>query len=277
MEAGMREGTGNAAVQATFHPPHVVSHLSGAAARFDTRSDDRLAIIEMPQAESRQFSIVARHLGWRPGHWHDNERSHGSNAFDLAERHAGTFFSGQILHSETAIAALAGHRKVLLVRELRSTLVSCLRSEVEQLSDDPQSDGSVPAWRSGDDRSQMYQFLRQHGPSLFGQFLSILTWMAEKDVTILRVEDLLRPDEMMVDRLIRLLHIDGLPTGNFDAATFHPAPRDDARADAAQAFKLGAFWSNETENLFSAFGGCLWNKALGYDRPTDDSNDRALG
>jgi len=272
----MREGTGNAVMQAALHLPHLVSHLSGAAPRFDTRGGDRLAIIEMPQAESRQLATIARHIGWRPGHWRSNERSHGSSAFDLAERHAGTFFSGQILHSETAIATLAGHRKVLLVRELRSTLVSCLRNEAQQLSEDPPSDGSAPAWRSGDDRSQMYLFLRQHGPALFGQFLSILTWMAEKDVTILRVEDLLRPDEMMVDRLIRLLRIDGLPAVNLDAATFQPAALDKVHTDASQSFKLGTFWSNETENLFSAFGGCLWNKALGYDRSADDSNDHAL-
>lgn len=221
----MREGMGNAARQAAFHLPHLVSNLSDQAA------GDRLAIIEMPQAVSHQLSAMAG---------------------------IGTFFAGQVPHSDTAIAALADHRKVLVVRELRSTLVSCLLSEQQSPSSEPTS-----GWQS-EGRSQMLTFLRQQGPSLFGQFLSILTWMAERDVVILRVEDLQQRDKAAIDRLTRLLRIDMHSAINLDRTNLD-------RTGSFRPIRLDDFWSTDTEQLFSAFGGCLWNRALGYDQPYEAS------
>jgi hypothetical protein len=216
---------GNAARQVAFHLPHLVSNLSGQAA------GDRLAIIEMPQAVSHQLSAMAG---------------------------IGTFFAGQVPHSDTAIAALADHRKVLVVRELRSTLVSCLLSEQQSPSGEPASG------RQSEGRSQMLTFLRQQGPSLFGQFLSILTWMAERDVVILRVEDLQQRDTAAIDRLARLLRIDMHSAINLDRTNLDRANLD--RAGSFRPIRLDDFWSTDTEQLFSAFGGRLWNRALGYDQ-----------
>ena len=234
MEADNATGNGQCRKADSFPSAHLVSNLSGQAT-----AGDRLAIIQMPQAESQPLSAMAG---------------------------AGTFFAGQVPHSDTAIAALADHRKVLVVRELRSTLVSCL------LNDRPSATGeAAPAWQpatcqSGERRSQMHSFLRQQGPSLFGQFLSILTWMAERDVVILRVEDLLRRDRAALDQLTQLLHLDTQSDINLDRLS-----TIDALAGSFQAVRLADFWSNETEQLFSAFGGCLWNRALGYDQPYDTS------
>ena len=285
----MREGTGNAARQAAFHAPHAVSNLShpataGFGQRDVSQAGERLAIIQMPQAESRHLSALARHLGWNPAN--ANDRGSGTGESDTADsgaagstangdlaRRARTFFAGQIPHSDNAIAALADHRKVLVVRELRGTLVSCLISERQA-----EAGAAIPAWQPGEGRAQMLTFLRQQGPALFGQFLSILTWMAERDVVILRVEDLLRRDSAAIDRLTRHLRIDAGP--DIDPATDADIDSGqlaaiDSLAASLPAARLDDFWSNDTEQLFSAFGGCLWNRALGYDQPHQGSSGGA--
>jgi hypothetical protein len=224
--------------------------------------DRKLVIIGMPETDASILAMLAGIFGWRgmewpARNWLENEASTDDpqgidQASQRIEQHIRnlpdrTFLLGHIPHSEIALTALAGFRKILLVRELRSVLVSRFQAERDQ----PLPAIAQPAT----DRSDMCRFLRQQGPLLFGQFLSILTWMAEKDVVISHVEDLGRVDQAAARQLSKALGIEGR------SASKH------ASAMSAAEIKLEHFWSDAAEELFNAFGGCLWNSALGYDQP----------
>lgn len=263
----MREETGDAAIRSAAYPGHIVSQLTPAMpAGQAANAGGKLAIIRMPLVEARPLTAIARHFGWlsvldKPA----ESALPGAKQWQTPEGQA-TFFVDQIPHSDAAIAALAGHRKVLLAQELRSLLVAGLRSEMRQRVDIPTAAAQPGHDRPGHGRSRMCHFLRLNGPALFGQFLSILTWMAERDVILLRSEDLAAPDESMRNRLAPLLHLDGKPGVDADAVTIRQVARDNGAPAAGDAAGLAGFWSNDAEQLFTAFGGCLWNRALGYDR-----------
>jgi hypothetical protein len=232
-------------------------------------TDRKLVIIGMPETDPSILAMLAGIFGWRGMEWPGSSWSACDESIDdrhdidqasqRIEQHIRnlpdrTFLLGHIPHSEIALTALASFRKVLLVRELRSVLVS--RFQVSRFQADRDQPSTAIA-SSATDRSDMCRFLRQQGPLLFGQFLSILTWMAEKDVVISHVEDLQRVDQAAARQLSKALGIKGR------SANVH------AHADAMSAaeIKLERFWSDAAEDLFNAFGGCLWNSALGYDQP----------
>ncbi|HVJ43431.1 MAG TPA: hypothetical protein VM639_18160 [Dongiaceae bacterium] len=254
-----------------------IEHASGAA---EPTASARLALIGAPRSGLSVLGLIAGHYGWR-----DQRQAGpaGMIAADAAALPSGSCLLGAIPHTENAIEALRGFRKILVMRELRSAFVSLLRIE-RRLQQSPHL---APIWQLPTNQLQMSRFLQQHGPSLFGQFLSVLCWMTEPDVVTLRFEKLQQPDSGMAARLARLLRRDASTSGDRDAdagipdltagadsllTVLRPASGAAAPVKSAAKAHFRSFWSGEAEALFTAFGGCQLNKALGYDQAygTDD-------
>ncbi|HWT98413.1 MAG TPA: hypothetical protein VN229_12390 [Terriglobales bacterium] len=260
-----------------------------------------MALISLPKAGTYLLSEVARQFGWLQSYWHVREgsfedysagsmeeRRHRPDRFhqqrniaDTAEAlPAGAFFVGHIAHSDSAIAALSRFRKILAVRELRSALVSRLCFE-RRLRRSPHL---APIWQVANDRLQMQLFLRQQGPALFAQFLSILPWMVEPDVLTLRFEDLRQPDLSLARQLTALLNRENLPLRDVSSAAGEVAGLDvlrnalaaDTLTKSPEQTDVSAFWSAETEALFLALGGGQMNKAMGYEALAETVSDNAL-
>ena len=274
----MRDGTAPAVTEPACLPP---ARKAVQAAG----SDDRLVLIHLPGANLRKPLAALQRLGWHPiipgmvipGTIIPRMISPGtaapSPADDLTDAFAGlrnlipdgAAIFGQIPHSDAAISALAGTRKILVVGELRGHLVACLQHELPDRK-------AGHAARLGR-QEQMCRFLRVHGPALFGDLLAALTWATEPDVLVLRLEDFPFPPTVPDDHLLAALRPfrrEGLETvaGRTIPATLARLGRfDQARPKAGSPVPLADIWSDEAERLFSAFGGCHLNQALGYDQP----------
>jgi hypothetical protein len=193
------------------------------------------------------------------------------NLHDLVP--AGAAIFGQIPHADGAISVLAGSRKVLLVGELRGHLIRCLQQELQEQA----MGAALPGDAAGNParcayRAQMCDFLRRRGPVLFSDLLAALAWATETDVLILRLEDLPSPAGGADEDLPAALHAfkrRRLATtgGVASLVPAKPTLTNQARSMAGSPVSLAEVWSDAAERLFSAFGGCHLNQALGYDQP----------
>ncbi|HVJ34564.1 MAG TPA: hypothetical protein VND94_15715 [Terriglobia bacterium] len=244
---------------------HGADRAAGSSA---PRPADRLVLIGAPRAGLSLLAEIAGQHGWRDQRQTEVLETLAADAGSLP---AGSCLIGAIPHAEAAIAALAGFRKLLVIRELRSTLTSALRLE-RQLRRWPHL---TPVWQLPTDELQMSRFLQQHGSFLFGQFLSVISWLTEPDVVTLRFERLRQPDAALAARLAMLLRRDAGKSGHeftAPAAAMNSNRHPVVARRSGEAGDFRSFWSDEAELLFTAFGGCQLNKALGYDLAsgTDD-------
>lgn len=254
----------SAARPATPRPqaaPMPVSRMAGQQCQADLPPYlSRLALIALPRAGIGVLGPIAQRYGW-VGH-------HLAYPLPVAKARArldigrmagmlppGTYLAGPIAHDEAASSILLAYRKILLVRDLRSLLVSRLAQE-RRLRRQPML---APVWQQKSLTDQMSAFLSIYGPVLFDEILSILPWLTEPGIVALRYEEVLTPSEQLARLLATTLRRD-----------FNPA-RDVLRLDAlsrraAARRHFADYWSNEAEQTFTAFGGPQMNRLLGYER-----------
>jgi hypothetical protein len=287
LQAEMQDGTAATAIEPVLCPPITQAARPGAA-------DDRLALIHLPGANLWKPLSILQRLGWYlvipwtviPEMVVAGAGLPGGLAFLGAGGHAEAFTSlrglvpdgaaifGQIPHSDIATATLAGTRKVLIVGELRGHLIACLQRELhEEMSTPARAARTAGGAARTSRQEQMCAFLRDRGPALFSELLAVLTWATEPDILILRHEALPSPVATLDGHLLAALR--PLNRENDEAADDRslsivpapPGPSDHPSSPASTFVSLAEIWSDEAEKLFTAFGGCYLNQALGYDQP----------
>jgi hypothetical protein len=220
----------------------------------------RLALIALPRAGIGVLGPIAQRHGWVGHHLaYPLPAAKARARLDISRMASmvppGTYLAGPIAHDATAGDALLAFRKILLVRDLRSLLVSRLAQE-RRLKRQPVL---APVWQQKSLTGQMAIFLSIYGPVLFDEILSILPWLTEPGIVTLRYEELLSPSEQLGRLLATTLRRDFTP------------PRDVLRLDASSRRvtarrHFADYWSQETEKTFTAFGGPQMNRLLGYER-----------
>ncbi|HEX9447591.1 MAG TPA: hypothetical protein VF920_06405 [Dongiaceae bacterium] len=220
----------------------------------------KLALIAIPRAGISLLGPIAQRYGWIGHYLPDTTAAPTGRARIDVTRMAemlppGTFLAGPIRHDEATTASLTTFRKILLVRDLRSILVSRLALE-RRLK---RHASLAPVWQQKDLVGQMSLFLSKFGPVLFDEILSILPWLTEPGIIAWRFEEMLTPGDQLARMIATTLRRD-----------FNP-PRDVLRLDimsrrSANRRHFADYWSNEAEKTFTAFGGPQMNRLLGYER-----------
>ena len=231
---------------ATLLPPCVA--LPAAA--------DQLVAIALPRAGLGLLGAIAAGYGWVV--------THAATAFkarqQVAQLPAGHLLAGPLPHDEEMVAALKGCRKLLLLRDLRSLLVSRLRAERES----GQRPELAPVWHLRNNAEQMCLFLGKRGPALFDEILAILPWTCDPDCVVLHLDGLLQPDGAERRRIDDILS-QGLhrlyPQASPDTARRAPP------TPPLTPWRFADYWSDEAEAIFTAFGGPQMNRILGYEQP----------
>jgi len=141
-------------------------------------------------------------------------------------------------------------------------VVACLQRQVH---DPVSANGAAGHPQRPCRREEMCQFLRGRGTALFDSLLSSLTWATDPDVVILRLEDLPVMPVASGDYSNDHVPVALQPFIREAAGPVAEKIVPDGMAD--KPVSLADIWSDEAERLFTAFGGCHLNQALGYDQP----------
>lgn len=261
--------------------PAIPSAPSGGSADATPILDAPVFLLSIPKAGTYYLSEILRLAGMHQTlrHVHDGggfedyasgsleERRQNPGKFSqrqpmeqtLAEIAPGSFAVGHLSCNDENVALLARFKKLFVIRDVRTCLVSWMRWERETRRNRRYD----PIWAADlDDCGQMLNFLSLNGSRLLRMMVAIQPWGQQPDVLTLRYEDLAGPEASAVVPSI-LAHL-GLPPVEDPASLLAEAQAAETTTKSSRRSQVNAYWSQQTEILFKALQGHKLNEALGY-------------
>ena len=248
------------------------SKISGGTGR------SRLVVLSLPKSGTYLVAEVLKDIGFKPTYWHLHEESyedysHGTKEAMLqcysrftivrpleatiSALPEGTFAVGHLPSNRRCIAAMQSVESCLLVRELRTAIVSRFFFEKGARRGDRSLANPEQVALA---RDSLEAFLRSQGRRLINQADRIAGWRSKCAIPTIQFEEVRAESDRAIDLLARIA---GHDVDSIKLALHNALQRGSLTKSVAR-LPMEAYWTPKCEHMFLRWGGNLVNVSLGY-------------